>query len=74
MKARYNIDIIMLLLFVLINTNEKISFGVVCALLITKLFGKIIKKNDIPLGFFTCIYTVIMNLAYNYIFYFLRGI
>ena len=45
MKARYNIDIIMLLLFVLINTNEKISFGVVCALLITKLFGKIIKKS-----------------------------
>ena len=70
MKARYNIDIIMLLLFVLINTNEKISFGVVCALLITKLFGKVIKKDNIPLGFITCIYSVIMNLAYNYIFYF----
>lgn len=74
MKARYNIDVIMLLLFVLINTNEKITFGVVSGLLITKLFGKVFKKDNIPLGFFTCIFTVIMNLAYNYIFYFLRGI
>lgn len=69
-KRRYILDIIMILLYIFLNTNTKILIGVILGLSILVIILKLMKKEKIPMAFIICILTVILNLVYNVSIYF----
>ena len=69
-NTRYILDIIMILLYVFLNTNFKILIGVIIGLVVFTIIGKLLKKEKIPMAFIICIFTVVLNLIYNVSIYF----
>ena len=69
-KARYKIDIVMMLLYILLNTSIQVTVCAVIGILFVWCISKVVKKEKVPYGFFLCIFTVISLLLENVLIYY----
>ena len=69
-KARYNIDIVMLLLYILINTDVQMLIGIVSVVMCYRVLAELMKKEKIPMAYVICILTVIFSMLYNVSIYY----
>lgn len=69
-RARYRIDILMMFLYILINTGIDVTMCSFIGIVLVWFISKIMKKEKVPYGFFLCIYTVILTLLNNVIIYY----
>ena len=70
-KQNYSLQILALIMFILIGTNEEISaLGIIVTLIaiaLEKFFKSKNNKKNIPIGFYLCITNVLLLLLQNFI-------